>query len=206
MLFCLPGRGHKVVESGLSIAENYGSLHFQVQTCISGTFSHRDILLLGHFIHEFVVQADSFVEVRARCNAYQAIFIVPGHSSGGSEKFLKQSGMACKNSLEGDMSHGFPDGIEIIDSGQKKTERRAPFLEPAALFPQLSLELMPGIEAGQFRPVDVALTSAAIKAMLQDWYLKRWKYSKRKTTIDQYASLIIHFIESSIKPVRRRTE
>jgi len=36
----------------------------------------------------------------------------------------------------------------------------------------------------------VQLTAALIKAMLQDWYLKRWKYSKRKVTVDQYAEQV----------------
>ncbi len=66
--------------------------------------------------------------------------------------------------------------------------------------------LKQGVKGGIYSIENVILTSAVIKALLQDWYLKRWKYSKRKTTIDQYASFIINFIESSIKPVRRRTE
>lgn len=58
---------------------------------------------------------------------------------------------------------------------------------------------------GIYFPENIILTSSIIKAMLQDWYLKRWKYSKRKTSIDQYAAFITDFIESSIRPERRRT-
>jgi len=35
------------------------------------------------------------------------------------------------------------------------------------------------------------LTAAMIKAMLQDWYLKRWKYKKRKITVDAYAKQVV---------------
>ena len=60
--------------------------------------------------------------------------------------------------------------------------------------------LKQGVKEGIYSIKNVTLTSAAIKALLQDWYLKRWKYSKRKTSIDQYSSFVINFIEASIKP------
>ena len=33
-----------------------------------------------------------------------------------------------------------------------------------------------GQAAGVFRPVDPVMTASLIKPLLQDWYLKRWKY------------------------------
>jgi len=59
-----------------------------------------------------------------------------------------------------------------------------------------------GVSDGSFTPVDAALAAAAVKALLQDWYLKRWKYSQRKVTVDEYASFVEGFIESAI--VRER--
>ena len=53
-----------------------------------------------------------------------------------------------------------------------------------------------GISAGQFRPVDVALTSAIIKAMLQDWYLKRWKYERRSVSVEDYAGFLMEVLGS----------
>lgn len=47
-----------------------------------------------------------------------------------------------------------------------------------------------GISAGGFRPVNPELISAAIKAMLQDWYLKRWKYERRGISVDEYAGFL----------------
>ncbi|MBN2298185.1 MAG: TetR family transcriptional regulator [Deltaproteobacteria bacterium] len=53
-----------------------------------------------------------------------------------------------------------------------------------------------GISTGQFRPVDVALTSAIIKAMLQDWYLKRWKYERRTVSVEDYAGFLMEVLGS----------
>jgi hypothetical protein len=34
--------------------------------------------------------------------------------------------------------------------------------------------------------------------MLQDWYLKRWKYARRQISVDDYAEFLIRFVESAI--------
>jgi AcrR family transcriptional regulator len=47
------------------------------------------------------------------------------------------------------------------------------------------------------RPV---LTASVIKAMLQDWYVKRWKYTRRQVSVDEYAGFVIDFVESAIRP------
>jgi len=57
-----------------------------------------------------------------------------------------------------------------------------------------------GISAGLFAPVDRELTAAVIKAMLQDWYLKRWKYRRRKVSVEDYARFITDFVESYLLP------
>ena len=51
-----------------------------------------------------------------------------------------------------------------------------------------------GTARGAFEIVDPLLVAAAIKALLQDWYLKRWKYAKRQTGVDQYADFIVEFV------------
>jgi len=54
------------------------------------------------------------------------------------------------------------------------------------------------IQAGQadsvFAVRDARLTASVIKAMLQDWYLKRWKYTRRKVRVDQYAEFLEEFV------------
>jgi len=62
--------------------------------------------------------------------------------------------------------------------------------------------LTAGRDEGVFSVENIELTGAVIKAMLQDWYLKRWKYSQRKVTVDEYASFVEGFVESAI--VRER--
>ena len=50
-----------------------------------------------------------------------------------------------------------------------------------------------------FKTKNIVLTASMIKAMLQDWYLKRWKYKRRKISVDEYADYLIEFVESFIK-------
>jgi TetR/AcrR family transcriptional regulator, cholesterol catabolism regulator len=58
--------------------------------------------------------------------------------------------------------------------------------------------LAEGNRQGVFSVENLELTGSAIKALMQDWYLKRWKYSKRKIGIDQYTDFVISFIESFV--------
>ena len=53
-----------------------------------------------------------------------------------------------------------------------------------------------GQEEGIFLPRDHQLTAGVIKAMLQDWYLKRWKYDTRNVSVDQYARFVLGFVEA----------
>ncbi len=53
-----------------------------------------------------------------------------------------------------------------------------------------------GAEQGIFQQREHKMAASIIKAMLQDWYLKRWKYAKRNVTVDHYADFILDFIES----------
>jgi len=48
-----------------------------------------------------------------------------------------------------------------------------------------------GQETKVFSPRDPDMTSAFIKAMLQDWYLKKWKYQARQVTVDAYARVVV---------------
>ncbi len=56
--------------------------------------------------------------------------------------------------------------------------------------------LIQGQAGGSFLLRDPQLTASVIKAMLQDWYLKRSKYARRKISVDQYAQFILQFVES----------
>ncbi len=51
-----------------------------------------------------------------------------------------------------------------------------------------------------FKPGSTELLGAVIKAMLQDWYLKRWKYARRKVTVEKYAEFVVEFVEAYLAP------
>jgi TetR/AcrR family transcriptional regulator, cholesterol catabolism regulator len=57
-----------------------------------------------------------------------------------------------------------------------------------------------GVGQKVFQAADPVMTASLLKAMLQDWYLKRWKYAGRRITVDQYADFLIGFMESAIRP------
>jgi AcrR family transcriptional regulator len=65
--------------------------------------------------------------------------------------------------------------------------------------------LAEGEAAGVFRARDHLLAASVIKAMLQDWYLKRGKYARRNITVDGYAEFLFDFINAfHLIPVRGR--
>lgn len=59
--------------------------------------------------------------------------------------------------------------------------------------------LQQGQSQGAFELRDPQLTASVIKAMLQDWYLKRRKYARRRISVDQYARFILQFVEAFIQ-------
>ena len=81
----------------------------------------------------------------------------------------------------------------------KKEDRKIP-MESELFTEKIFIDIIKdGIKSEIYLPKDPLLTASMIKAMLQDWYLKRWKYTKRNVSVDQYAAFIIEFIESYIK-------
>jgi AcrR family transcriptional regulator len=56
--------------------------------------------------------------------------------------------------------------------------------------------LMEGVASGDFHCPDVELTAALVKAVLQDWYLKRWKFKRRGITVEDYARFVAGFVLS----------
>ena len=55
-----------------------------------------------------------------------------------------------------------------------------------------------GQSQGCFSLRDPQLTASVIKAMLQDWYLKRSKHRRRNLSVDQYAEFLLEFLEAFI--------
>ena len=59
--------------------------------------------------------------------------------------------------------------------------------------------LQEGKKKNQFALEDTQLTASAIKALLQDWYLKRYKFSTRRLNVEKYASFVIDFVGANLK-------
>ena len=53
-----------------------------------------------------------------------------------------------------------------------------------------------GQDKGFFKAINMELTGAVIKAMLQDWYLKRWKYARRNVSVEKYAAFVVDLVET----------
>ncbi len=56
--------------------------------------------------------------------------------------------------------------------------------------------LAAGNASGEFRVQQPELAGALIKSLLQDWYLKRWKYRRRGLDVEAYARTVMEFIEA----------
>jgi hypothetical protein len=52
-----------------------------------------------------------------------------------------------------------------------------------------------GQRAGIFRKTSAQLAASLLKAMLQDWYLKRGKYNDRGMDVEHYADAVIEMTE-----------
>jgi len=59
-----------------------------------------------------------------------------------------------------------------------------------------------GEREGTFRCGDVELTAALLKAMLQDWYLKRWKYKRKGVSVEAYAGFVAAFVLRAVQGER----
>lgn len=54
-----------------------------------------------------------------------------------------------------------------------------------------------GVAEGVFTVGEVGLTASLIKPLLQDWYVKRAKYRKRGTTVDDYIKAVTALVEKA---------
>ncbi len=55
-----------------------------------------------------------------------------------------------------------------------------------------------------FSYTDADMTSALIKAMLQDWYLKKWKYQARNVSVEAYARIVVDWVMTYVCPTKPR--
>lgn len=63
----------------------------------------------------------------------------------------------------------------------------------------IAAALADGMEQGVFRRADPDMTAALLKPLLQDWYLKRWKYRARGITPEAYVEHLLELVENGIR-------
>lgn len=66
--------------------------------------------------------------------------------------------------------------------------------------------LLEGQKQNAFRLTDPHMTAAHIKPLLQDWYIKRWKYRRRKVSAEAYVESVTRFVERAAGIVEETTE
>jgi TetR/AcrR family transcriptional regulator, cholesterol catabolism regulator len=77
-------------------------------------------------------------------------------------------------------------------------ERRAAVQSELNSERQFQEILEDGCAQGQFQAEDCQMTASLIKAMLQDWYLKRAKYGRRGIDVNQYTRYLTAFLEKNL--------
>jgi len=55
-----------------------------------------------------------------------------------------------------------------------------------------------GVRIKMFAVHNIPLAGSVIKAMMQDWYLKQWKYVQRNISVETYAQFVIDVVESFV--------
>jgi len=84
--------------------------------------------------------------------------------------------------------------METKNLGEKEQKKA---IEAELFTEKILIDIMKkGRGKSVFRPLEMELTGAVMKAMLQDWYLKRWKYARRRISVEKYAGFLIDFVES----------
>ena len=79
-----------------------------------------------------------------------------------------------------------------------RNERRMAVDSEAATEEIFAGVLRKGVASGKFAIADVELTASLIKPLLQDWYVKRGKYRKRGTSVEQYFEAVRGFVHAAI--------
>ncbi|MCV6624249.1 MAG: TetR/AcrR family transcriptional regulator [Cellvibrionaceae bacterium] len=52
-----------------------------------------------------------------------------------------------------------------------------------------------GVAAGEMHCSNSELTASALLALIQDWYLKSWKYKQNETSTDDYANFLVSLMD-----------
>jgi AcrR family transcriptional regulator len=87
--------------------------------------------------------------------------------------------------------------FSYMETKNLKKEARRKAIEIELFIEKIFADIIDdGQRTNVFRDVDRDLTAAMIKALLQDWYLKKWKYGQRNVQVAEYAGFLMEVVES----------
>ncbi len=135
-------------------------------------------------------------------------------------EMLQQSGRNLVQSVLSDMMAKFTHPREQLEAGIRSHIYLSEIMQPwfyfsfmeaknlsaneqkRAVYSELFTEeifagiLKQGQDSGEFIPGNHTLGASTVKALLQDWYLKRSKYRRRKVHVDEYADFVVNMVSS----------
>lgn len=80
-----------------------------------------------------------------------------------------------------------------------RVEERTDLMEYDRLLEGLIVEILDeGKRCNIFSGFNSTMAGSMAKSVIQDWYLKRWKYSKDNISVKEFADYVIGFIESTV--------
>lgn len=83
----------------------------------------------------------------------------------------------------------------VLGTEQRKVARGADLDFQAAMARQIS-------RLRDVQPHEAFLLSSHLQSMVQDWYVKRWKYKAEKITVDEFANSISGLLAAQLAPAR----
>ena len=90
--------------------------------------------------------------------------------------------------------------FSYMEAKNLSKEQRKKTIESELFTEEVLMEILAeGVKNKEFAVENSSLTAAVIKAMLQDWYLKRWKYRHRQVSVQAYADFVIGCVESVVR-------
>jgi AcrR family transcriptional regulator len=90
--------------------------------------------------------------------------------------------------------------FSYMEAKNLEKQQRKKVIEGELITEKMIKEILDqGCAKGRFEVANPLLTASVVKAVLQDWYLKRWKYSRRNISVQVYADFIIDFVESFVE-------
>jgi len=115
--------------------------------------------------------------------------IAAAEGAGAKLRMAVQTHLYLSETMQPWFYFSYMEARHLSRSEQQKALESELYTEQ--LFEGLLQEVAGGRSISQ---ADHRMFAGLLKAMLQDWYLKRWKYRRRKISVDRYAAFVIEVV------------